>query len=186
MKAPPEGEVYGFELFVNALIACEKPVLTAINGLALGIGVTMLLHTDINYIARGARLKCPFVPLGVVPEAGSSLLLPAIMGAQRAAEFLFTSPWLSSTQAVEFGLAVEEIAPDRLLQAVIDKAEVIATQPPESVQATKRLMKADATQAIDQARKRENAVFVERLGSPENKEAIAAFFEKRAPDFSKF
>ena len=186
MKNASLDEASGFEILLDAFAACDKPILTAINGLALGIGVTMLLHTDINHIAEGARIKCPFVPLGIVPEAGSSALFPMIMGPQKAANFLFTSPWLSSSEAVEYGLVFEELPAEQLLPTVIAKAEEIAAQPPGSVQATKRLLKTDRALTIKTARNNENTVFLERLNSPENHEAIAAFFEKRVPDFSKF
>lgn len=185
MKMPEPGAPIGFDHLITALTNCSKPILTAVNGLALGVGTTMLLHTDINYIAKGAKLKCPFVPLGVVPEAGSSYLLPKMMGPQQAAEFLFTGRWLFSDEAVEYGLALEEIPAQRLLQTVLNKAEAIAKQPPAALQATKALLKASNREPIDRARHQENEAFAKRLGSPENLEAISAFFEKRDPDFSK-
>ena len=185
MNIPESGEIVGFDRLITSLNECPKPILAAVNGLALGVGVTMLLHTDINYIAKGAKLKCPFVSLGVVPEAGSSYLLSKVLGAQQAAEFLYTSRWLFSDEAVEFGLALEEIPVVRLLQTVLHKAHAIAKMPPEAVQATKALLRKSEHETIEKARKRENEAFIGRLGSPENLEAIAAFFEKRKPDFTK-
>ncbi len=185
MKLPTPDEVVGFDRLISALVDCAKPVLAAVNGPAIGVGTTMLLHTDINYVAKGAKLKCPFVPLGVVPEAGSSYLLPKLMGAQQAAEFLFTGRWLFSDEAVEYGLAIEEVPAERLLQTVLRKATAIAQLPPAAVQATKKLLRKADRKAVKKARERENEVFIERLGSPENVEAITAFFEKREPDFQK-
>lgn len=185
MKLPTSGEVIGFDHLITSLVECPKPVLAAVNGPAIGVGTTMLLHTDINYIAKGAKLKCPFVPLGVVPEAGSSYLLPKLMGAQHAAEFLFTGRWLFSDEAVEYGLALEEVPAERLLQTVLGKATAIAQLPPAAVEATKKLLRKSDRKAVEKARERENEVFIERLGSPENIEAITAFFEKREPDFGR-
>jgi enoyl-CoA hydratase/carnithine racemase len=179
-----QGVEPGFPRFFLMLRDCDKPVLTAVNGIGIGLGLTMLLHTDINYIARDARLRAPFVTLGVVPEAASSYLLPIIAGPQKAAELLFTARWISAEEAVDLGIAYSVEEPDQLLEVAFDKAAEIATMPPNSVRHTKRLMRVWRHQAIAEARQREDDGFRERLGTPENMEAINAFFEKRPADFT--
>jgi len=175
----------GFGPFMDRLCIFDKPLLAAVNGVGVGIGLTLLLHCDVVYIADGARLRAPFVTLGVVPEAASSYLLPVTLGWQRAADVLFTADWIDAARAVELGLASRRCAPDDLLPALRAAAARIAAQPPEAVRHTKRLLLATRSEQIRAARAREDAAFVERVGSPENLEAVMAFFEKRPADFSK-
>lgn len=172
-----------FELLVDALVACEKPVLTAVNGLAVGIGTTMLLHTDINYFGRSARFRCPFTSLAVVPEAGSSYLLYRLAGAQKASDFLLRSRWWNAEEALAANLGIAVVDDDQLLATTLAAAAELAKLPPASVRETKRLMREDERSRVKAARERENEAFKARLVSPEMKEAIAAFFEKRAPKF---
>lgn len=179
----PEGGPIGFERLLDALVGCDKPILAAVNGVALGIGMTMLGHTDVNYFATTARLKCPFTSLGVTPEAASSLLFPRLLGVQRANEFLFTARWMSAEEAVACGLGVALVPPGELMATARVKAKEIAAMPPRAVQATKRLLKAADAELVASTRTRENASLAARIGSKENLEAISAFFEKRAPDF---
>lgn len=182
MSADPTIE-HAFPAFIEALVGCDKPIVTAVNGVGIGLGLTMLLHTDINYIAHGARLRAPFVSLGVVPEAASSLLLPVVIGHQRAAEILFTARWVEAEECVALGIAYAVVPRERLLATALAKAEEIAAQPPAAVRQTKRLITVWRRQAIAEARQREDAAFQERLGTPENLEAISAFFAKRPPRF---
>jgi enoyl-CoA hydratase/carnithine racemase len=175
----------GFGSFMDRLCAFDKPLIAAVNGVGVGIGLTLLLHCDVVYIAEGARLRPPFVTLGVVPEAASSYLLPVTIGWQRAAEVLFTADWIDAAQAVTLGIASRLCTPDELLPAARAVAARIAQQPPEAVRHTKRLLMATRSEHVRAARAREDQAFVERIGTAENLEAIAAFFEKRAPDFSK-
>ncbi len=179
------GPEHGFPAFLQALGDCDKPIVTAVNGVGIGLGLTMLLHTDINYIAAGARLRVPFVTLGVVPEAASSYLLPLVVGHQKAAEILFTARWIEAEETVSLGLTFAVVPRDQLLATALAKATEIAANPPSAVRHTKRLMKVWRRQAIADARQREDEAFQERLGTPENMEAISAFFAKRPPDFSK-
>ena len=184
MSAMNEAEgVIGFEELLDALRDLGKPILSAVNGVGLGLGLTILLHTDINVMAEDARLKCPFVTLGVVPEAGSSFLLPHVVGYQRTAEFLFRARYLSAQEALEFGLVLELRPRDEVLPRAIEIATEIAAQPPAAVRETKRLLKHATRDLADAARKREADEFRNRMVSPEFREAIAAFFEKRPPDF---
>ncbi len=179
------GEDPGFGAFMDRLCRFDKPLLAAVNGVGVGIGLTLLLHCDAVFIAEGARLRPPFVTLGVVPEAASSYLLPVTVGYQRAAELLFTADWIDAARAVELGIASRRCPSGELLPAVHALAARIAAQPPEAVRHTKRLLLATRAEQIRAARAREDQAFVERVGTPENLEAVMAFFEKRPPDFTK-
>jgi enoyl-CoA hydratase/carnithine racemase len=180
MSAAGDGE-HGFPAFLATLADCDKPIVTAVNGVGVGLGLTMLLHTDINYIAAGARLRAPFVTLGVVPEAAASYLLPIVVGQQRAAELLFTARWIDAAESVDLGLTYAVAPREQLLAIAFAKAAEIAANPPASVRHTKRLLRVWRRQAIAAARQREDEAFQERLGSAENLEAIRAFLEKRQP-----
>jgi len=184
MTAPAEGE-HGFPGFMEALCGFDKPLVAAVNGVGVGIGLTMLLHCDVVYVSERARLRAPFVPLGVVPEAASSYLLPAVVGWQRAAEVLFTADWIDAARAVELGIASRVYPPAELLPAARALAARIAAGPLGAIRHTKRLLLATRADQVRAARAREDAAFAERIGTPENLEAVAAFFAKRAPDFSK-
>lgn len=177
------GSEHGFPACLRTLIDYDKPIITAVNGVGIGLGLTMLLHTDINYIAAGARLRAPFVTLGVVPEAAASVLLPIVVGHQRAAELLYTARWIDAAESVALGLTYAVVAPDQLLATALAKAAEIAANPPDAVRHTKRLLRVWRRQALLDARDREDTAFTERLGTPENLEAIAAFFERRPPRF---
>jgi enoyl-CoA hydratase/carnithine racemase len=182
--APTDGE-HGFPGFMNALCAFDKPLIAAVNGVGVGIGLTMLLHCDVVYIAEEARLRAPFIPLGVVPEAASSFMLPLIIGHQRAAEVLYTADWIDARRAVELGIASRVYAQSELLPAARALAGRIAAGPIGAIRHTKRLLLATRAEQVAAARAREDRAFEERIGTPENLEAITAFFEKRPPDFSK-
>jgi enoyl-CoA hydratase/carnithine racemase len=179
------GTEHGFPGFLRALGDCDKPIVTAVNGVGIGLGLTMLLHTDVNYIAQGARLRAPFVTLGVVPEAAASYLLPIVIGHQRAAELLYTARWIDAEESVALGLTLAVVPRAQLLETALAKAAEIAANPPNAVRHTKRLLKIWRRDAVAAARQREDEAFQERLGTPENMEAISAFFEKRRPDFDK-
>jgi len=179
MAARPDDEPPGFPSFMDRLVGFDKPLLAAVNGLGVGIGLTMLLHCDVVWMAENARPRAPFVPLGVVPEAASSYLLPLRVGQQAAAEILFTADWVDSARAVEIGLAARELAPEQLLPELGRLAARIAQHPIGSLRHTKRLVRACDADAIRAARAREDEAFRERIGSPENVAAIKAFFAKR-------
>lgn len=185
MSAAPGDAEHPFGSFMDVLVAFDKPLLAAVNGVGVGIGLTMLLHCDVVYVAEGARLRAPFIPLGVVPEAAASYMLPLVIGYQRAAEVLYTGDWIDARRAVELGLASRVCAPADLLPALLEVATRIAAGPLGSIRHTKRLLLATRAEQVRAARAREDAGFVERVGTPENMEAITAFFEKRPPDFSK-
>jgi enoyl-CoA hydratase/carnithine racemase len=184
MTAPPGGGEHPFAACMERIIDFDKPLIAAVNGVGVGFGLTVLLHCDMAYIARGARLKVPFVSLGVVPEAASSYLLPVQVGPQHAAEILFTADWVTSSKAVEIGLAMREVAPESLMAEVKALAARIAVHPLGSLRHTKRLVREARIEAVRAARAREDAAFAVRVGSAENVEAITAFLQKREPDFS--
>ena len=173
----------GFPRFIDTVAAFEKPLIAAVNGLGVGIGLTVLLHCDVVLIARGARLRAPFVPLGVVPEAAGSLLMPAVMGGQHAALALYTGEWITADDAVACGLALRVVEPDALLPDTIELAGRIARMPVSALVETKRLVLAGRIDAIRAARAREDQAFARMVGAPANLEALTAFLEKREPDF---
>jgi len=175
----------GFPRFIDTVATFEKPLLAAVNGLGVGIGLTVLLHCDVVLIAQGARLRAPFVPLGVVPEAAGSLLMPAVMGGQNAAVALYTGEWITADDAVAYGLALRAVEPDALLTETFDLANRIARMPVTALTETKRLVLAGRVDAVRAARAREDTAFARMVGAPANVEALTAFLEKREPDFRK-
>lgn len=182
MAQPAAGAVGGehpFGACLDRVVDFDKPLLAAVNGVGVGLGLTLLLHCDVVYIARGARLRVPFVSLGVVPEAASSYLLPLRVGHQAAAEILYTADWVDSARAVEIGLAARELEPERLLPELGALAARIAQHPIGSLRHTKRLVRECERDAIRAARAREDQAFRERIGTPENLAAIRAFFAKK-------
>lgn len=163
-----------------------KPIVAAVGGPAVGIGSTMLLHCDLVYAADNARFQLPFVPLGIVPEFASSYLLPLLAGYQRAAELLLLGQPFTAGKAREVGLVTEVVSPENLFSKAREAAQMLAALPPESLRLTKRLLKKRHGAAVAETIAEEARIFGERLSSPEAKEAMSAFLEKRKPDFSRF
>ena len=172
--------------FITGLPKLAKPLIAAVGGPAVGIGTTMLLHCDLVYASPRARFQMPFVPLGLVPEAASSLLLPMIAGYQRAAELLLLGQPFTADKALAAGFVTEIVAEEKLLDHARAAAAAVAALPPASVRLTKQLMKRQLREAIASQMEEEGRFFAERLQSGEAKEAMTAFFEKRKPDFSRF
>ena len=172
--------------FISALPTLKKPLVAAVGGSAVGIGTTMLLHCDFVYAAPNAKFHMPFVALGLVPEAASSLLLPMIAGYQRAAELLMLARPFDAAKAQAAGFVTEIVPEVELFERARETALALAALPAASVRLTKQLMKHQLSEAIAAQMKEEGRIFAERLGSPEAKEAMTAFFEKRKPDFSRF
>jgi len=170
--------------FLEALVSAQKPLIAAVDGAAIGIGATLLLHCDLVYASPSARLVTPFIDLGVVPEAASSLLLPQRAGHHVAFEMLCLGAPIGAERAFQVGL-VNAIVPAGDLEAhVLKVATALATKPREALRVSRTLLRADSTQV--RARMREEfAHFTQRLQSAEAKEAIAAFLEKRPPDFGR-
>ncbi|MDN5005476.1 enoyl-CoA hydratase [Bradyrhizobium sp. GCM10027634] len=171
-------------LFIEALGRAEKPIVAAVPGLAVGVGTTMLLHCDLVYITETAKLSAPFVNLGLVPEAASSMLLPARIGYVRAFAVFALGEGISGAEAVALGLANKMLPQGDVLEAARGAAKVLARKPPGSLISTKKLMRNAAT--LLERMDVESAVFGERLKSDEAREAFRAFAERRPPDFSKF
>ncbi len=170
-------------LFLNALARARKPYVAAVQGLAVGIGVTMLMHFDLVFVAADARLSTPFVNLGLVPEAASSWLLPARIGYARAFAMLALGESIDGRTAASIGLVTAAVPAPEVGAKALLAARALAARPPAALQATKQLMR-DAT-AIAGVMEREREVFGERLKSAEAAEAFLAFRQQRAPDFSK-
>src|SRR6185503_789581 len=170
--------------FFEVLPSLQKPAVAAVAGPAVGIGTTMLLHCDFVYAAPSARFQLPFVPLGIVPGFGSTYLLPLVSGYQRAAELLLLGQPFTAEKAVQAGI-VTAIADDPLAKAE-ETAKTLAALAPESLRLTKRLLKSAHAKAVRETIDEETKIFRERLASPEAKEAMSAFLEKRKPDFSRF
>ncbi len=182
----PNVEASPVFLFMQALIGCDKPVVAAVTGSAIGIGVTMLLHCDLVYVADDARLAMPFTGLGLVPEFASSLLVPQLMGARRAAEKLLLGDPFGAEQAVECGIANAVLPASEVAAHARRVAERFNALPPGAVQEAKRLLREPHRAATLEAVRREGAAFTARLASAEAREAMQAVLEKRKPDFSKF
>lgn len=156
IKNHPE-EALRFDPFARALAAFDKPLIAAVNGVAVGIGTTMLPHCDLVLASSTARFKLPFVALGLAPEAASSLLLPAAIGPQAAAYYLLTGDWIEAEEAVSRGLAWKCYAPERLLEEALGLARRIAEAPLEALRNTKRLLQAARADAVGSAMDREVA-----------------------------
>jgi len=166
-----------------ALARAATPLVAAVHGRSIGVGVTMLLHFDLVFIAEDAVLTTPFVNLALVPEAASSLLLPARIGHARAFSMFVLGEPVSGRAAAEWGIANEALPAAEVRARARAAAEAIAAKPPAAVAATKALMRDRAV--IEAQIKAESVRFNAQLKSPEAREAFAAFAEKRAPDFSK-
>jgi enoyl-CoA hydratase/carnithine racemase len=186
LERPPAGTASPTWRFFEVLPALAKPVVAAVAGPAVGIGTTLLLHCDLVYAADNARFQLPFVALGIVPEFGSTYLLPLLAGYQRAAALLLLAQPFGADKARELGLVSEVVPAEKLLDAAAQAAARLAELPPESLRLTKRLMKTAQTEQVRRTIEEEGRIFRERLGSPEAKEALRAFLEKRKPDFSRF
>jgi len=171
--------------FLHSLANIRKPLIAAVNGLAVGVGTTMLLHCDLVYASTDASFSLPFVNLALVPEAASSYLLPKMLGHQRASELLLLGEKFSVEKAHNYGMVTEITAPDQLEAVAMAAAAKLAAKAPEALRLAKSLIKGDSDKVLAQMNA-EGQVFQSRLVSPEAKEAMTAFMERRAPDFSKF
>jgi enoyl-CoA hydratase/carnithine racemase len=179
LERPPHGENATTWQFLRTLPRVAKPIVAAVGGPAVGIGTTLLLHCDLVFATSSARFQLPFVALGVIPEAASTLLLPMLAGYQRAAELLLLGQPFTAQKAYEIGL-VSEVVEEKDLMARAEKAATtLAALPPESLRLTKKLMKERYAEAIARTMDEEGRIFRERLASPEAREAMAAFLQKR-------
>ena len=186
MQRPPQGVDSPVFRFMQALRDCEKPVIAAVTGAAIGIGTTLLLHCDLVYVSDEARLAMPFVSLGLVPEYASSLLFPRLVGHVKAAEHLLLGDPFNGEAAVEMGLANAVIPAGEVVNHARRVAERFNALPPGAVRESKALMRRGQKALVDETIEVEAGIFGKRLRSPEAMEAFQAFFQKRKPDFSKF
>lgn len=185
-KNPPANTDAPVFKFMQALGYAEKPVIAAVNGAAVGIGTTLLLHCDFAYCADNAMFSMPFVSLGLCPEFGSSLLVSLNAGYHKAAEKLLLGEPMSAEEALEMKIVNRILPPAEVLPFAQKQAARVAALPPAAVRETKRLMKAAWRVPVEKIIAEEAAAFGKRLRSPEAKEAFDAFLHKRKPDFSKF
>jgi enoyl-CoA hydratase/carnithine racemase len=184
LQHPPLAEDSQALRFLRAISTATKPVIAAVNGLAVGIGVTMLLHSDLVYAADSATFQLPFVNLALVPEAASSMLLPRMAGYHRAAEMLLLGERFDARVALETGL-VNAVVPAAELTALVQgKAAALAAKPPAALRMTKALLKREA-ESVPARMAQEGQYFAQQLKSPEAREAMEAFMQRRKPDFSR-
>jgi enoyl-CoA hydratase/carnithine racemase len=186
LKTPWKGQAIPPAVrFIHAVVRARKPIVAAVQGLAVGVGTTILLHCDLVYAAEDARFVMPFVNLGIVPEAASTVLLPMAIGRQRAAELFMLGAPLSARRAYELGLVNAVVAPGALLTTAAGVAQQLAEKPMTALLTCKALMTRGQQPEVERAMREEVMVISERLDSLETKEALSAFLEKRKPDFSK-
>ncbi|MFJ9543933.1 enoyl-CoA hydratase/isomerase family protein [Streptomyces sp. NPDC101225] len=176
---------HGFPGLVEALADFPKPLLIAVNGLSVGIGVTLLGFADLVLMSDKARLRCPFTSLGVAAEAASSYLFPQLIGRQNASWLLMSSDWIDAAEAREMGLAWRLCSSVNLRSTAQHYAEALAKQPAPSLRAVKSTIITSFRDEVRAARKREDEVYAALLAGPAHKEALAAFAEKREVDFTK-
>lgn len=169
--------------FLKALADLDKPVVAAVKGRAVGIGLTLLLHCDVVVVAEDALLSAPFINLALAPEAASSMLLPAVLGHQRAFEIFALGEPIDGRTALAWGLANRAVPAEQVEAVAAELAGKLAARAPNSIRKTKRLMR-DAERLWD-LMQREGEAFGSQMKSPEAMEAFMAFTQKRAPDFSK-
>ena len=184
LNNPPATEEASVFAFLRAISTCEKPVMAAVCGPAVGIGATLLLHCDLVYAGDNAAFSMPFVNLGLVPEAASSLLVPQLMGYHRAAEVLLMGEPIMAEAALEVGFVNRVVAPTETNAYARTQALKLAKKPLTSLIATKRLLKAPTQAQVQQVMVAESKLFGPMLQGPAAREAFGAFVEKRRPDFS--
>ncbi|MCI0465698.1 MAG: enoyl-CoA hydratase-related protein [Beijerinckiaceae bacterium] len=173
---PGPGELPAFT-FIKALAACETPLIAAIEGIAIGIGATMMLHCDLVYVAPDTVFRLPFADLGLVPEAASSLLLPRRIGMAKAAELLLLGEAFGANEAVRLGLANAIVPASKLHDAALEKARRLAAKPRAALAAARRLMRGE-TKEIQARIEEEARLFSAALKSKEARAALAAFLGK--------
>jgi len=178
LQHPPTGEDSAVFAFLRAIATCPKPVIAAVDGVAVGIGTTLLLHCDLVVATPGTKFAMPFTKLALTAEGGSSLLLPMTAGYQRASEWLLIGDAFGAEAALAAGMVNRVVAPDVLEATAMELANTIASRPPEAVQATKRLLRQATHDNVMETIVREARVFVERLASDEARAAFSAFLSR--------
>ncbi len=185
LKAPPSADSPVIR-FLRVISTFPKPLVGAVCGAAVGVGTTLLLHCDLVYAGDNAAFSLPFVNLGLCPEAGSSYLLPRLMGHQRASEALLLGDPFTAETALEVGLINRIVPPAEVHALAHRQAQRLAAKPLASLIASKRLMKQEQAAPVAARLDEEIAIFGRMLREPAAKEALTAFMENRRPDFSAF
>jgi enoyl-CoA hydratase/carnithine racemase len=185
LKNPPGPGESPQARLMNVLIDFDKPLIAAVQGAAIGGGTTMLTHCDFVYAGESAKFQMPFVNLAVVPEFGSSCSVPASIGHIRAAELILLGLPFDARRAADLGFVTKVVSDQNLLATASETARKLAAKPASALQASKRLMKRPFREQIKTAMKAENDEFSTQVRSEDAEEALMAFLEKRAPDFTK-
>ena len=185
LQNPPGVEESPQARLMNALVEFDKPLIAAVHGVAIGGGTTMLLHCDFVYAAEKTTFQMPFINLAVVPEFGSSCLLPQAIGHLRASDLILLGSSFDAGRAHELGLVTEVVPRETLLAVATEKARHLAAKPTGALQASKRLLTQPFIRQIRAAMKAENEEFSMQVRSNDAKEALADFLEKRPADFTK-
>jgi len=172
--------------FIYALAEFNKPIIAAVDGYAVGVGATMLLHADLVYASEGAQFRYPFVDLGVTPEAGSSVLLPLIVGRLKAAELIYFADKFDAQTALRLGLINEITTADALHGLAHERALRIASKAPNTLRRARALLRRAEQASLREYMEYETQEFLRSLTMPEAIEAVTALMTKRTPDFSKF
>jgi enoyl-CoA hydratase/carnithine racemase len=186
LNAPPAGPEGPVFRFLTRISQIEKPVVAAVTGAAVGIGTTMLLHCDYVVAGESSKFSVPFVNLGLLPEGSSSLLLPLAIGRLRAAELLLFGEAIGAAQACDWGLVNRVVADAEAIPQALARAHALAAKPPAALRTSKSLLRRRLAPLIAQTMHDEGVSFTALLDSPEAKEALSAFLDKRRPDFSRF
>lgn len=179
LEANPRGEDIPVWRLLRSLAECEIPIVAAVHGNCVGIGTTMLLHCDLVIATEDSRFSMPFVDLGLVPEAASSLLFPRLAGRRRAARYLLLADPFGADEALNIGLASHVVPLAELDDVLREVTTRLLAKPCEALRQTQGLLRHGARDEIVERMKLESTRFAERLDSTEAKEAISAFFEKR-------
>ena len=184
--ASTDQETFPAKEFLDVLIPYSKPVIAAVDGLAVGIGATMTIHCDLVYASEGARFQMPFVNLGLNPEAGSSYALPQLVGYHNAAEIILLGGMVTAKRAYDMGFVNAVVKQSELMDTAMAAAQRITELPPGPIRLAKSMMKKHFNDKIMETNEHEFNSFLDGLSSPEAGEAVRAFMEKRKPDFSRF
>lgn len=186
LQNPPQDESSPVLRFLHTISHSKKPLVAAVTGLAVGVGGTMLLHCDLVYMAQGATLQFPFTKLGLCPEAASSVLLAQRVGYARACEILLLGEPLPSAAALQYGIANQVVADAEVEGVALAQARKLAALPPQALYTSKALMRRAHRALVEDTIRAEAEQFTQMLRGEEAMEAMMAFMQKRAPDFSRF
>jgi enoyl-CoA hydratase/carnithine racemase len=179
LQHPPTGEDAPVFLYLRALVELTKPLIASVDGAAVGIGTTMLLHCDYVLATERARFSMPFVNLGLCPEGASSLLLPRMAGTALASELLLFGEPFDAATALRAGIVNRVVPQAQLAEVTAERARVLASKPVEAVKLTKRLLREPLRAQVDATLSREGAEFIQRLSSPEAREAFSTFLSRK-------